>query len=87
MLQQLRFYSTTHSQIWKEASLIAKYASKPVVPITLNSLLSIGTDHHTTIAKYVHKELPVRLARRIVAIQVFILMTAKQDLDLDIERL
>ena len=45
-------------------ALIGKYALEPVTPITLFSL----TKQSLNSAGYVHRELPVRLARRVAAV-------------------
>lgn len=49
---------------------IQSYAMKPTTPVSLEYLLELGMQNHLGVAQYVHHELPIRLARRIKAIQL-----------------
>jgi signal transduction histidine kinase len=65
-----RFISTQKDQstVWLSSPLIHKYSSAQITPVTLDYLLTLHNDI-TECGLYVHKELPVRLARRVRAIE------------------
>jgi signal transduction histidine kinase len=55
----------------KAIPTIESYIAKPTTPVSLEYLLEIGKEKdHLNVAQYVHHELPIRLARRVKAIQL-----------------
>ena len=67
-----RFYSNnSHQKVWLNSPLVAKYSEMPLNPVTLDYLLTLERDV-TVCAKYVHRELPIRLARRVRGILFFV---------------
>lgn len=61
-------FTNTHSRVWNNSPLIQEYANKPTNPVTLDYLLKLEQDV-TVCALYAHHELPIRLARRVRAIE------------------
>ena len=53
-----------------KSSSIESYYSRPSKPVSLEYLLKLGTQNHLGVAQYVYQELPIRLAKRIKAIQL-----------------
>ena len=77
---------TFHSNVWRNSQgIIGEYAAKPVNLVTLNYLLALKNGKYLMIlldglylrktdvsvaAIYAHKELPIRIARRVRGIQL-----------------
>ncbi|KAJ3273299.1 hypothetical protein HDV01_004657, partial [Terramyces sp. JEL0728] len=64
-LQNMR---STHNKVWLNSPLIAEYSKLNINPVTLDYLLTLEQDV-SVCALYVHRELPIRLARRVRAIE------------------
>jgi hypothetical protein len=63
-----KIQSPSHSQIWLNSPIIAEFAAQPITPVTLQDLLAFHNESEQC-ALYVHRELPIRLARRVRAIE------------------
>jgi hypothetical protein len=65
-LSTLSHQNSTRSAVWLNSQLVSEFAEHPITPVTLDYLLNL--DKHTA-AMYAHNELPIRLARRVRAIE------------------